>query len=160
MNDREAIFSILKNVVDPEIPILSIEEMGILRDVTFQNGVCQVLITPTYTGCPAMGVIEQDIITSLHQQGVDAVEVKITYSPAWSTDWISSEAKQKMMDFGISPPVCSVKDFEKKGHLLNVVCPVCKSENTAVVSTFGSTACKSLYRCLDCKEPFDYFKCH
>jgi ring-1,2-phenylacetyl-CoA epoxidase subunit PaaD len=111
-----------------------------------------VTITPTYSGCPAMKAIEHDILSILKENGIDAV-IKTVYAPAWTTDWISEEAKMKLNAYGIAPPM-------KRQDMRNIKCPRCNSSNSELISHFGSTACKSLYRCKDCKEPFDYFKCH
>ncbi len=133
--------------------------MGMLRDVLITDKGFEVLLTPTYTGCPAMGIIEQDIKMMLVANGVKPAKVKLVYNPAWTTDWMSDAAKAKLEQYGIAPPLhsaCSSDVFTA-----NVIaCPRCKSVNTAIVSRFGSTACKSLYQCNDCKEPFEYFKCH
>lgn len=155
---REEIFNWLSDIADPEIPVVSIREIGMLRDVTITDDGCDVVITPTYTGCPAMGIIEADIRALLAQKGLKA-NVKLVYHPAWTTDWITDEAKEKMRKYGIAAPVHSscgnIEAAEK-----NVSCPLCGSTHTEVISRFGSTACKALYKCLDCKEPFEYFKCH
>lgn len=157
---KEEIFSILSEIPDPEIPVINIIELGILRDVIWDGTVCTVVITPTYSGCPAMKVIEDDIKIKLKEIGINNVKVDLVYSPAWTTDWISDSAKEKLSAYGIAPPDNSSID---KGVLLgkprNLKCPQCGSTHTEMISQFGSTACKALYRCLDCKEPFDYFKC-
>lgn len=149
---------LLSQIADPEIPVVSIQEIGMLRDVVFTDKGCEVIITPTYTGCPAMGIIEADIKALLNEQGIDAT-VKLVYAPAWTTDWITEEAKEKMRKYGIAPP-----EHSSCGNVLkaeeHIACPLCNSENTEVVSRFGATACKALYKCNDCKEPFEYFKCH
>jgi len=151
---------LLSEIPDPEIPAISIIDLGILRDVRWKDGVCKVVITPTYSGCPAMKMIEEHIQEKLHAAGIQHVQVELTYTPAWTTDWISEEAKEKLRAYGIAPPLHSSVD---KGLLLGktkeIACPVCNSKNTELISQFGSTACKALYRCNDCKEPFDYFKC-
>ena len=154
------VYKLLSEIPDPEIPVISIEELGILRDVKLENGLCTVVITPTYSGCPAMKVIEDDIRKVLKTAGIGKVNVELVYSPAWTTDWISDAAKEKLRAYGIAPPEHSSVD---KGLLMgkarHLKCPLCGSENVTMVSQFGSTACKALYRCNDCKEPFDYFKC-
>lgn len=152
MLSKEQIYSLLSAIPDPEIPVITIEELGILRDVKLTPGGCEVTITPTYTGCPAMGMIEDQIKEILHVNGVDGVDVKMTYSPAWTTDWLTLEAKLKLKKYGISPPHSSMDTVSF------IQCPNCNSFNTEIISNFGSTACKGLYRCNDCKEPFDYFK--
>ena len=154
------IFRILSEIPDPEIPVISIIELGILRDVKWDGELCTVVITPTYSGCPAMKVIEDDIRIKLKEIGIGNVKVELVYSPAWTTDWISDEAKEKLRAYGIAPPEHTSMD---KGLLLgkqrHLKCPQCGSEHVEMISQFGSTACKALYRCNDCREPFDYFKC-
>ncbi len=156
---KEQVLGWLSEIADPEIPVVSIQEMGMLRDVNITGDACEVLLTPTYTGCPAMGIIEADIKALLHEKGVANATVKMIYQPAWTTDWMTDEAKEKMRRYGISPPVHSGCGdiFKAEQH---VSCPKCGSEDTAVVSRFGSTACKALYKCNTCHEPFEYFKCH
>ncbi len=152
MLTKEQIYTLLSGIPDPEIPVITIEELGILRGVKLTEAGCEVTITPTYTGCPAMGMIEDQIKEILHANGVGLVDVKMTYSPAWTTDWLSPEAKLKLKHYGISPPLSSIDTVSF------IQCPNCNSFNTEIISNFGSTACKGLYRCNDCKEPFDYFK--
>ncbi len=160
IHTKEEIFSILSEIPDPEIPVINILELGILRDVKWNDDLCTVVITPTYSGCPAMKVIEDDIKIKLKEIGIEKVKVELVYTPAWTTDWISDTAKEKLRTYGIAPPDHSTID---KGVLMGkareLKCPLCGSKNTVMISQFGSTACKALYRCLDCKEPFDYFKC-
>jgi ring-1,2-phenylacetyl-CoA epoxidase subunit PaaD len=156
----EQIFQLLSEIPDPEIPVINIIELGILREVKFENDLCIVVITPTYTGCPAMKVIEDDIKIKLKEIGITQVKVELVYSPAWTTDWISDAAKEKLRAYGIAPPDHSSEDKKVLlGKARELKCPLCHSTHTAMISQFGSTACKALYRCLDCKEPFDYFKC-
>lgn len=161
IHTREDIFNILSFIPDPEIPVVSIKEMGMLRDVILSDKGCEVIITPTYTGCPAMGMIEDDIKRALKANGVSPVNVKLVYAPAWTTDWMTNEAKEKMRKYGIAPPVSSacnkLTSFAKNNF---IKCPHCNSNQTELISMFGSTACKSLYKCDSCKEPFEYFKCH
>ncbi|MCX6295977.1 MAG: phenylacetate-CoA oxygenase subunit PaaJ [Bacteroidetes bacterium] len=157
---KEQIFKLLSEIPDPEIPVINIIELGILQDVKFEGDLCKVIITPTYTGCPAMRVIEDDIRIKLKEIGIENVKVELVFSPAWTTDWISDEAKEKLRAYGIAPPDHS--SFDKQvllGKSRELKCPQCGSTKTEMISQFGSTACKALYRCLDCKEPFDYFKC-
>ena len=159
MVSKEKIFSLLSEIPDPEIPVINIQELGILRDVIISEKEIEVVITPTYSGCPAMKQIENDIVSKLKENGIENVKMKMVYHPAWTTDWLTDEAKEKLRKYGIAPPEKSTTDKaaltgKKKG------CPHCRSHNTEMVSQFGSTACKALYKCLDCKEPFDYFKCH
>jgi ring-1,2-phenylacetyl-CoA epoxidase subunit PaaD len=157
---KSQIFNILSEIPDPEIPVININELGILRDVKQQGDHWTVVITPTYTGCPAMKVIEDDIKIKLKEIGIDNVKVELVYSPAWTTDWISEEAKEKLRAYGIAPPEHTSMDkgliTGKKRHLK---CPQCSSEDVAMISQFGSTACKALFKCNNCKETFDYFKC-
>lgn len=150
---EKEIREILQQVPDPEIPVLTIEDLGILRDVEYIDDKVIIYITPTYSGCPAMDMITVNIKAALQEAGIDNFEVKLVLSPAWTTDWMSDEAKEKLEKYGIAPPRFS----DDKSP---ITCPNCKSENTSLLSQFGSTACKALYRCNDCKEPFDYFKCY
>lgn len=145
---RDDVMSWLANVPDPEIPVLSILDLGIVRDVQVDSSVT-VTLTPTYSGCPATEVIEESVRDALRSHGVAAPVVKRTLSPPWTTDWISAAGKQKMLDYGIAPPQ----------HKRDIACPQCASLNTTLISEFGSTACKSSMRCSDCLEPFEYFKC-
>jgi len=157
----EQIRQILSEIPDPEIPVITIEELGILRDVKFENDECVVTITPTYSGCPAMKAIEQDIIALLKENGIEKVKVKSVFSPAWTTDWLNEEAKEKLRKYGISPPEKTSSDKSILTGIQKIVkCPQCGSENSELISQFGSTACKALYKCKDCLEPFDHFKCH
>ena len=160
--DRNHIIAILKNVSDPEIPVLTIEDLGILRDASIdENGKVTVRITPTYTGCPAMDMIRVNVRAALQEHGINNIEVIQSLNPIWTTDWITEEGKQKLKDYGIAPPVEHTTDKSFiNGEKKVVPCPQCDSKNTEMVSLFGSTACKAFYKCLDCKEPFDYFKCH
>lgn len=160
-DELDRIWSVLENVPDPEIPVISVVELGVVRDVTLEDGSVQVTITPTYTGCPAMNVFEEDIVSTLKNEGYPNVSIKTTYSPAWTTDWLSAEARQKLKDYGIAPPMEGTVDKnalfqegEKK-----VPCPYCDSEDTKLTSQFGSTACKALHFCNGCQQPFEYFKC-
>lgn len=151
---------ILEEVVDPEIPVLTIADLGILRNVAFNNDVWEITITPTYSGCPAMKMIEEEIYAACKKNNIDNVKVISVLSPAWTTDWLSDEGRRKLEEYGIAPPLHASAD--KKillGVNKHVRCPRCKSEDTEMKSQFGSTACKSLYVCKTCKEPFDYFKC-
>jgi ring-1,2-phenylacetyl-CoA epoxidase subunit PaaD len=153
--------SLLATVPDPEIPVISIEELGILRDVKIEDGKVKVYITPTYSGCPAMDMITVQIKAALQDAGYENVEVISLMSPAWTTDWISEEGRQKLKEYGIAPPAQKTSDPSfLHGEAPIIQCPICNSTNTELISLFGSTACKSLYKCLDCLEPFDYFKCH
>jgi len=160
--DRIQLIEILKGVSDPEIPVLTIEDLGILRDATIDaDGKVTVQITPTYTGCPAMDMIRVNVRAALQEHGIDNVEVIQSLNPIWTTDWITEDGKRKLKEYGIAPPVEQTTDKSFiNGEKKIVPCPQCESKNTELVSLFGSTACKAFYKCLDCKEPFDYFKCH
>jgi ring-1,2-phenylacetyl-CoA epoxidase subunit PaaD len=155
------IWACLEHITDPEIPVLTIVDMGIVRDIKINNEGVEVIITPTYSGCPAMSVISTSIRMELLSQGWKNVTVTLIYSPAWTTDWMSESGRQKLKNYGIAPPV-----LEKRiQHLMfenppEVPCPQCNSVKTEMISEFGSTPCKALMRCKDCLEPFDYFKCH
>lgn len=157
----EQIWNILEAVTDPEIPVLTVTDLGIIRDVKLEDGQVEVVITPTYSGCPAMNTIEINIRSVLEDAGFANVKVSTILHPAWTTDWISPKGRQRLLEYGIAPPAEHSVDknalFQESPE---IACPQCKSVNTEMISQFGSTACKSLYRCLDCKEPFDYFKCH
>lgn len=152
--------TILQNVTDPEIPVLTIEDLGIIRGINVKdNGQVTVVITPTYSGCPAMDTIEDDIRSALNDAGFD-VDVKTVLDPPWTTEWMSNEGREKLVKYGIAPPNTGNADKRTLfGKAPEVRCPHCKSMNTEMVSQFGSTPCKSLYKCKDCMEPFDYFKC-
>ncbi len=155
---NDDIESILALVKDPEISVLSIADLGIIRRIEEgEDGRVVVVITPTYSGCPATEVIEADIADMLKLHGITDFEIRSEISPAWTTDWITSEGRRKLEEYGIAPPAGKGK-AALLGHE-EVACPQCKSANTEQVSEFGSTACKAQYRCLDCLEPFDYFKC-
>ncbi|MEM9919459.1 MAG: 1,2-phenylacetyl-CoA epoxidase subunit PaaD [Bacteroidota bacterium] len=157
---KEKIWKVLSTVTDPEVPVLTILDLGIVRAVNCERNVPEIVITPTYTGCPAMNTIEVNIKAAMQEAGYQLVDVKTILSPAWTTDWLSEEGKRKLREYGIAPPVGRV---DKNALLLEetvVPCPLCHSTDTEMLSQFGSTACKSLYRCKTCLEPFDYFKCH
>ena len=170
---HHAIWELLEAVTDPEIPVVNLREMGILRAVRFGAQGLEVVITPTYSGCPAMGQMEDDVANALSQAGV-AARVVTQLAPAWSTDWMTPEGRDKLRAYGIAPPVksacaaaagaqvvsCANRKFAGRGLAPQetVACPQCGSDNTTEISHFGSTACKALYRCLKCMEPFDYFK--
>lgn len=151
---------LLSQIPDPEIPVISITEMGIVRNIETAGEKIIVTITPTYTGCPAMSHFENDIQKVLKINGFEDIEVKTVYHPAWTTDWMSEATKDKLLNYGIAPPVksgCNKDDFFAPAPV--VACPICASTNTMLKSQFGSTACKALYACNDCLEPFEYFKC-
>lgn len=153
----EELFSILKTVPDPEIPVIDIVELGIVRDAV-QTGdkTCEIVITPTYSACPAMFTIEEDIKKAMKNEGWEASVVTKIF-PVWTTDWITDEAREKLREYGITPPEKGADE-----HFIGKPkkCPRCGSENTVQISRFGSTLCKASYQCKDCLEPFDYFKCH
>lgn len=158
----QTIRSILETVTDPEIPVLSIVDLGVLRNVKMKGEEIEVVITPTYSGCPAMDVIRQQIRMTLLEHGFKKVEITTVLSPAWTTDWMTEQGKQKLKDYGIAPPnpkqqVCNTQLFAEEEA---IQCPHCNSYNTRRISEFGSTACKSMYQCNACQEPFEYFKCH
>ena len=157
------IWELLEEVTDPEVPVLTILDLGIVRHVAVDGEHITVTITPTYSGCPAMNTIATDIRLRLLAEGYIKLTIHNQLSPAWTTDWMSAAGRAKLEEYGIAPPI----NGTASGHVLNlfgqdtaVRCPLCKSEHTHLVSQFGSTACKALYQCDDCREPFDYFKCH
>ena len=172
--DAGQIWAWLSEVSDPEIPVISIVDLGIVRDVRVaDDGACEVTITPTYSGCPAMQVIADAITSALQAHGLRDVRLHNQLSPAWTTDWMSEEGKAKLKGYGIAPPAQQVIDISglragaahtaisrRAQPRLTVACPNCGSTHTETTSQFGSTPCKALYKCLDCREPFDYFKCH
>jgi ring-1,2-phenylacetyl-CoA epoxidase subunit PaaD len=166
-----SIWVILEAVTDPEIPVLSILDLGIVRDVTIkgdpfgkdlENDVVTITITPTYSGCPAMDMIAINIRMALLEHGYKSIQIKTVLSPAWTTDWMTETGKEKLFAYGIAPPsfkIAACASMETNDQM-TIQCPHCKSYHTEMISRFGSTACKALYKCNDCKEPFDYFKCH
>ena len=160
--DKAELYKLLEEITDPEIPVLSIVDLGMVRDAQLQNNVATITITPTYTGCPAVDMIAATIKMELLSKGVKEVNIIQSISPAWTTDWMTEAGKQKLKAYGIAPPnplqqVCKQELFVQDEA---VQCPRCDSWHTRRISEFGSTACKALYQCEDCKEPFDYFKCH
>jgi ring-1,2-phenylacetyl-CoA epoxidase subunit PaaD len=163
MSDRitvQKVWDWLTEVSDPEIPVLNVVELGIVREVSLTDDKLQVVITPTYSGCPAMRTIEQDIEEILVEYGVSTFEISTVLSPAWTTDWMTDEAREKLRAEGIAPPQKGSADKGLlMGRLRDVKCPLCGSVETSMLSQFGSTACKALYKCSQCLEPFDYFKC-
>ncbi len=179
----EAIWVRLAGVLDPEIPVISIVDLGIVRDVALDDsGVCTVTLTPTYSGCPATEVIAADVREALSSMGCSSTVIKTQLSPAWTTDWINDETKVKLREYGIAPPhvtgsteravdISRIRPFglslskslrgdPSAGSGRTVACPRCASTSTETLSQFGSTPCKAQYRCLTCREPFDYFKPH
>lgn len=153
---------ILSAVCDPEIPVITIVDLGILREVKIVDETIKITITPTYTGCPAMDMIAMNIRLALIQNGYKKMVIETILSPAWTTDWMSDAGKKKLKAYGIAPPhpTQAVGDTKLFAAAETIQCPLCKSWRTELVSQFGSTACKALHRCEDCREPFDYFKCH
>ena len=147
------------SVVDPEIPVLTIADLGVLREVNISDGHVEVAITPTYSGCPAMNMIALEIELALEREGFRKLKVRTVLSPAWTTDWMSEEGRQKLQAYGIAPPEPKSTRRALFG-LQEVKCPQCGSGTTELLSEFGSTSCKALWRCKNCREPFDYFKCH
>lgn len=169
-DEEKKIWSILETITDPEVPVLSILDLGIVRNIklsqnsllTGGDGEIEIVITPTYSGCPAMDMIAMNIRLALLENGFKNLKITTVLYPAWTTDWMSEEGKQKLKEYGIAPPnprqqVCNNELFSPHEA---VQCPQCNSYHTFRISEFGSTACKALYQCSDCKEPFDYFKCH
>lgn len=155
----DRIYKILSGIPDPEIPVVSIVEMGMVRDVVTNDDGYTIVITPTYSGCPAMGIITADIKMMLEKNGITRATVSLVYDPAWTTDWMSDIAKEKLRAYGIAPPLHSSCSLDTFAHNI-IACPRCASDDTVLISRFGATACKSLYQCNNCKEPFEYFKCH
>lgn len=157
-------WDVVGQVTDPEIPVLTIIDIGILRDVIIgSDGTTQVVITPTYSGCPAMDTIKADVEQALREAGYERYQVTMVLAPAWTTDWMTPEGKKKLEEYGIAPPTGNSAVGMQRGPkrlALAVRCPRCGSIKTNELSRFGSTACKSLYQCANCKEPFDYFKVH
>ena len=143
----DQVWDILNQVPDPEIPVISIVELGVVREVKLENDCYIISITPTYSGCPAVKTFEDDIKISLIKNRITNFKINKVYAPAWTTDWMSKHTKEKLKKYGISPPSSQA------------VCPQCNSKNTSTMSEFGATACKSMHKCLDCLEPFEHFKC-
>ena len=157
----QELWDAVKSVPDPEVPVLTIEDLGILRGVELVDGKPVVTITPTYSGCPAMDTISANVTAALEYAGYEDAEVKLVLTPAWTTDWMSDEGKRKLEEYGIAPP--TGKSAVNTGPVIvpmAVKCPQCHSLSTREITRFGSTACKALYTCNDCLEPFDYFKVH
>ncbi|HEY7775726.1 MAG TPA: 1,2-phenylacetyl-CoA epoxidase subunit PaaD [Kineobactrum sp.] len=148
-----ALWNLLDEVKDPEIPVISLWELGVLQDIAQVDETVVVTITPTYSGCPAMTVMAEDIITALTAAGHHPIEIITRLAPAWSSTWMSPQAREKLQHYGIAPPGCGAA-----GTPVDIACPHCGSVDVRKVSEFGSTACKALYQCGDCREPFDYFK--
>jgi ring-1,2-phenylacetyl-CoA epoxidase subunit PaaD len=156
---RQRAWDAAASVVDPEIPVLTIADLGVLRDVTVSDGHVEVAITPTYSGCPAMNMIALEIELVLEREGFSKPKILTVLSPAWTTDWMSEDGRRKLKEYGIAPPRPSSSRRALFG-VQEVACPQCDSKETELLSEFGSTSCKALWRCKSCREPFDYFKCH
>ncbi|MCB9184879.1 MAG: phenylacetate-CoA oxygenase subunit PaaJ [Flavobacteriales bacterium] len=160
MITKDRILELLDYVKDPEIPVINVLELGVVRGVEVEeSGKAIITITPTYTGCPAMDAMAADIKKELLAAGVPEVEVKMTLAPAWTTDWITDTGKRKLKEYGIAPPEKTADIRALKGEAPVVLCPHCGSKDTVMLSPFGSTACKALWKCNQCLEPFDQFKC-
>ncbi|MEO6942296.1 MAG: 1,2-phenylacetyl-CoA epoxidase subunit PaaD [Terrimesophilobacter sp.] len=154
------VWNLAATVLDPEVPVLTIEDLGVLRSAEMVDGRAIVTITPTYSGCPAMDAIRDDVLTVLNGAGYADADVRLVLSPAWTTDWMSESGKAKLLEYGIAPPTGHAAMGGPVRVALSVKCPQCGSLNTTESSRFGSTACKALYTCNACHEPFDYFKVH
>ncbi len=155
---REQIFDWLTEVPDPEIPVLSITDLGIVRDIEVGDEIC-VSLSPTYSGCPATEVIEQSVLNTLRHRGLDNIRIKRSLSPPWTTDWISDVGREKLRQYGIAPPEAGGSKRALLDGTRLIACPRCESQASELISEFGSTPCKASYRCTDCREPFEYFKC-
>ncbi|HCP54040.1 MULTISPECIES: 1,2-phenylacetyl-CoA epoxidase subunit PaaD [Pseudomonas] len=158
-SDIAEAWAVLAEVMDPEVPVVSVVDLGIVREVDWQQGHVHLVVTPTYSGCPATEVIEDDIRQALEQAGFAAPNLERRLTPAWNTDLITAQGRERLRAYGIAPPVGSSSKRSLLGESTAICCPQCNSSNTELLSQFGSTACKALYRCRDCLEPFDYFKC-
>ena len=160
MASLEDIKKVISEIPDPEIPVISIKELGVLKEIFYKEETLKVVITPTYSGCPAMDRFQKDIIEKLELLKVESYEIKMQFDPAWTTDWITVEGKEKLRDYGIAPPAHKTKDKNiLLGNKQRIECPRCNTKETELVSQFSSTACKAMYRCTSCLEPFEYFKC-
>jgi ring-1,2-phenylacetyl-CoA epoxidase subunit PaaD len=156
---RQRAWEVASRVVDPEIPVLTIADLGVLREVTVTEDGIEVAITPTYSGCPAMNMIALEIELALEREGFARPKIRTVLSPAWTTDWMSEDGRRKLREYGIAPPQPASSRRALFG-VQSVACPQCGSADTELLSEFGSTSCKALWRCKSCREPFDYFKCH
>lgn len=159
----DQVYAWLHEVPDPEIPVLSVVDLGVVRDVSWDGDACVVVITPTYSGCPAMREITQDIQQTLARHGIDEVRVETRLAPAWTTDWMSEKGREALKGYGIAAPAeraIDISGISRRAAAPAIACPRCGSLDTRMVSNFGSTSCKALYRCVACREPFDYFKTH
>lgn len=160
MVSKSEVLAMLDDVKDPEVPVLSVVELGIVRDVEFEGEAVTVVVTPTYSGCPAMKVIEDDILAALRTKGVERASVRTTYTPAWTTDWISTQAREKLRAYGIAPPGSATEAnvLVLLSRRESPKCPFCGSQDTRHTADFGSTSCKSLHVCNACTQPFEEFK--
>lgn len=159
----DQVYAWLQEVPDPEIPVLSVVDLGVVREVSWDGDACVVVITPTYSGCPAMREITQDICQTLERHGVSEVRVETRLAPAWTTDWMSEKGREALKGYGIAAPAeraIDISGISRRSAAPAIACPRCGSRDTRLVSNFGSTSCKALYRCVSCREPFDYFKTH
>jgi ring-1,2-phenylacetyl-CoA epoxidase subunit PaaD len=156
---RQRAWNAAATVVDPEIPVLTIADLGVLREVTVSDGHVEIAITPTYSGCPAMNMIALEIELALEREGFHKPSIRTVLSPAWTTDWMSEDGRRKLREYGIAPPLPASSRRALFG-VQEVACPQCGSKDTEQLAEFGSTSCKALWRCKTCREPFDYFKCH
>ncbi|KQZ98756.1 MAG: 1,2-phenylacetyl-CoA epoxidase subunit PaaD [Achromobacter sp.] len=159
----DQVYAWLQEVPDPEIPVLSVVDLGVVREVSWDGDACVVVITPTYSGCPAMREITQDICQTLERHGVSEVRVETRLAPAWTTDWMSEKGREALKGYGIAAPAeraIDISGISRRAAAPAIACPRCGSRDTRMVSNFGSTSCKALYRCVSCREPFDYFKTH
>lgn len=157
--DLARAWAVLEQVMDPEVPVVSVVDLGIVRDLDWRAGHLHLVVTPTYSGCPATEVIEEDIRQALEQAGFAQPALERRLTPAWSSDWISDQGRERLRVYGIAPPQGNASKRSLLGEAPKVCCPQCGSAHTELLSQFGSTACKALYRCRECLEPFDYFKC-
>ena len=159
----DQVYAWLQEVPDPEIPVLSVVDLGVVRDVSWDGEACVVVVTPTYSGCPAMREITQDIQRTLARHGIDEVRVETRLAPAWTTDWMSEKGREALKGYGIAAPAeraIDISGISRRAAAPAIACPRCGLRDTRLVSNFGSTSCKALYRCVACREPFDYFKTH
>lgn len=156
---QETIWQWLADVLDPEIPVVSVVDLGIIRSVNVTTDAIEVAVAPTYSGCPATEVIEDTIVQALRARGMRHVRINRVLAPPWTTDWITDEGREKLLRYGIAPPAEGADKRTMLGKAGAVSCPRCASKNSSLVSEFGSTACKAAYKCNDCLEPFEYFKC-
>ncbi|MES2942118.1 MAG: 1,2-phenylacetyl-CoA epoxidase subunit PaaD [Pseudomonadota bacterium] len=165
LNPVRAAWDVLATVLDPEVPAVSVCDLGIVREVVPHEHGLEIVLTPTYSGCPATEVIEHDVLAALHAADLGPAWVTLRRAPAWSTDWITEEGRRKLAEYGIAPPAhinageaIPVRFFGRQSNGQRLSCPRCGSQKTECLSRFGSTACKALYRCLSCREPFEHFK--